>query len=132
VRASQRLVDEMIAAERKRGAKRIVLAGFSQGGAVVLQTALRHPERLAGVLALSAYLPLNATLHAERSAANQELPIFMAHGIYDDIIPLERAERSKELLEHLGYKVEWHTYRMPHSVCPEEIAHIAAFLRRVL
>ena len=132
VRASQKLVDEMIAFEKKRGARSIVLAGFSQGGAVVLQTALRHPQRLAGVLALSCYLPLYATLQAERSSANQDLPIFMAHGEYDDIIPLERAERSKEVLERLGYKVEWHTYRMPHSVCAEELRHISQFLRRVL
>jgi phospholipase/carboxylesterase len=132
VRASQRLVDEMIATEKKRGAKRIVLAGFSQGGAVVLQTALRHPERLAGVLALSTYLPLSATLQAERSAANHDLPIFMAHGRYDDIIPLERAQQSKDILERLGYKVEWHVYPMPHSVCPDELGHIAQFLRQVL
>jgi phospholipase/carboxylesterase len=132
VRASQKLLEELIAAEKKRGMKRIVLAGFSQGGAIVLQTALRHPERLAGVLALSTYLPLNATLEAERSPANQELPIFMAHGQYDDIIPLARAEQSRQILERLGYKVEWHTYPMPHSVCPEEIADISAFLRRLL
>src|SRR5687767_1394332 len=85
VRASQKLVDELIAAEKKRGMTKIVIAGFSQGGAIALQSALRHPERLAGVLALSAYLPLNASLQAERSAANREVPIFMAHGQYDDI-----------------------------------------------
>jgi phospholipase/carboxylesterase len=132
VRASQKLLEELIAVEKKRGMKRIVLAGFSQGGAVVLQTALRHTEPLAGVLALSTYLPLNAALEAERSPANQELPIFMAHGQYDDIIPLARAEQSRQVLERLGYKVEWHTYPMPHSVCPEEIADISQFLRRVL
>jgi phospholipase/carboxylesterase len=132
VRASQKLVDEMIAEEKERGMKTIVLAGFSQGGAIVLQTALRHPERLAAVLALSAYLPLNATLQAERSPANQDLPVFMAHGQYDDIIPLARAEQSREILERLGYKVEWHVYPMAHSVCPEELAHISQFLRRVL
>jgi phospholipase/carboxylesterase len=132
VRASQKLLEELIAAEKKRGMKSIVLAGFSQGGAVVLQTALRHQERLTGVLALSTYLPLNATLEAERSPANQGLPIFMAHGQYDDIIPLARAEQSRQVLERLGYKVEWHTYPMPHSVCPEEIADISQFLRRVL
>ena len=132
VRASQKLVDDMIAAQKTRGAKRVVLAGFSQGGAIVLQTALRHPERLAGLLALSAYLPLNATLESERSAANHDLPIFMAHGRYDDIIPLERARHSKEILERLGYAVEWHVYPMPHAVCPEELAHISEFLRRVL
>jgi phospholipase/carboxylesterase len=132
VRASQKLLEELIAAEKKRGMKSIVLAGFSQGGAVVLQTALRHPARLTGVLALSTYLPLNATLQAERSPANQDLPIFMAHGEYDDIIPLARAEQSRQVLERLGYKVEWHTYPMPHSVCPEEIADISQFLRRAL
>ena len=132
IRASQQLVEEMIAQSRERGMKRIVLAGFSQGGAIVLQTALRHHEALAGVLALSTYLPLNATLEAERSAANRPLPIFMAHGVYDDIIPLARAEQSRQILERLDYKVEWHTYRMPHSVCPEEIKDISGFLARVL
>ena len=132
VRASQKLVEDMIAAERGRGMQKVVLAGFSQGGAIVLQTALRHPERLDGVLALSTYLPLNATLEAERSAASAGVPIFMAHGQYDDIIPLARAEQSRQILERLGYKVEWHEYPMPHSVCPEEIGHIAAFLQRVL
>jgi phospholipase/carboxylesterase len=132
IRASQQLVEEMIAQSRESGMKRIVLAGFSQGGAVVLQTALRHREALAGVLALSTYLPLNTTLEAERSAANRPLPIFMAHGVYDDIIPLARAEQSRQILEHLDYKVEWHTYRMPHSVCPEEIKDISEFLARVL
>ena len=132
VRASQKLLEQMIAAEKKRGIGKILLAGFSQGGAIALQTALRHAEPLAGLLALSTYLPLNATLEAERSAANQGLPIFMAHGQYDEIIPPERAEQSRRLLERLGYKVQWHTYPMPHSVCPEEIADISAFLRRVL
>jgi phospholipase/carboxylesterase len=132
LRTSQKLLEDLIAAEKKRGMSKIVLAGFSQGGAVVLQTALRHPERLTAVLALSTYLPLNATLEAERSPANQELPIFMAHGQYDDIIPLRRAEQSKQILERLGYKVEWHVYPMPHSVCPEEIEELSEFLRRVL
>ena len=132
VRASQKLVEQMIAAEKRRGAEKIVLAGFSQGGAIVLQTALRHPERLSGVLALSTYLPLHTTLAAERSAANRDLPIFMAHGQYDDIIPLARAEQSRRLLEGLGYPLEWHTYPMPHSVCPEEIVHLSQFLGRIL
>jgi phospholipase/carboxylesterase len=84
------------------------------------------------VLALSTYLPLHRTLEAERSAANREVPIFMAHGQHDEIIPLQRAEQSRQLLERLGYNVEWHTYAMPHSVCPEEIADISAFLRKIL
>ena len=132
IRASQGLVEAMIASERKRGLSKIVLAGFSQGGAIVLHTALRHAERLAGVLALSTYLPLAATVQAERSAANGQLPIFMAHGQYDDIIPLARAEQSRQRLEALGYPVEWRAYAMPHSVCPQEIEDICAFLRRVL
>ena len=132
IRASQRLVETLIEEEKKRGRSKIVLAGFSQGGAIALQTALRHPERLAGVLALSTYLPLNATLEAERSAANAGLPIFMAHGQYDDIIPLRRAEQSRQILERLGYPVEWHAYPMPHAVCPAEIEDISAFLRRIL
>jgi len=132
VRASQKLLETLIAAERARGAGSIVLAGFSQGGAIVLQTALRHSEGLAGVMALSTYLPLASTVSGERSELNRDLPIFMAHGQYDDVIPLQRAEQSKQLLERLGYKVQWRTYPMPHSVCPEEIADISAFLRQIL
>jgi phospholipase/carboxylesterase len=131
IRESQRLVEDLIK-QQPFPSNRIVLAGFSQGGAVVLQTALRHRERLAGVLALSTYLPLNATLEAERSAANRDLPIFMAHGQYDDIIPLARAEQSRRMLEKLAYPVEWHTYAMPHSLCPQEIEDICAFLGRIL
>ena len=134
IRASERLLQGLIAKELERGIKpaRIVLAGFSQGGAIALQTALRYPERLAGLLALSTYLPLASRLETERGKANQDLPIFMAHGRFDDIIPLDRAQASRKRLEALGYAVEWHEYPMPHSVCPPEIAHIAAFLTRVL
>jgi phospholipase/carboxylesterase len=132
VRASQKLLEELIAAEKARGIGSIVLAGFSQGGAIVLQTALRHRERLAGVLALSTYLPLHKALETERSRENRDAPIFMAHGQYDEIIPLARAEQSRQLLERLGYKLQWRTYPMPHSVCPEEIADISAFLREIL
>ncbi len=129
IRASQQLLEEMIKSEK---GKKIVLAGFSQGGAIVLQTALRYPERLAGVLALSTYVPLAATLEREVSKANKDVPIFMGHGEYDDLIPIRRAEASRELLAGLGYKVEWHAYPMPHSVCAPEIADIAKFLARVL
>ena len=134
VRSSQALVQELIAKEKKRGvqAQRIVLAGFSQGGAIALQTALRHPERLAGVLALSTYLPLSAMLEQEMSATNRDAPIFMAHGQHDEIVPIGRAERSRKVLETLGYAVEWHAYPMPHSVCPEEVRDIAGFLIRTL
>ncbi len=134
IRASQRLAEELIAKEKKKGlpAEKIVMAGFSQGGAIALQTALRYPERLAGALALSTYLPRAASLQSERSPANQGIPIFMAHGSYDDIIPLRRAEESRKLLEAAGYPVEWHEYPMPHSVCAEEIADMAAFLARIV
>jgi phospholipase/carboxylesterase len=134
IRASQGLVEDLITGEKKRGIaeERIVLAGFSQGGAIVLHTALRHPVRLAGVLALSTYLPLASTLTGEMNAANRDTPIFMAHGEYDDVIPLRRAEQSASLLKEAGCKVEWHTYPMPHSVCADEIGHIAAFLRATL
>ena len=129
IRASQKLLEGMIAAEKGR---KIVLAGFSQGGAIVLQTALRFPERLAGVLALSTYLPLASTLEKEASPANRDLPIFMAHGQYDDIIPLRRAEASRDALVRQGYPVEWHSYPMPHSVCAPEIDAIGQFFAKVL
>jgi phospholipase/carboxylesterase len=129
IRASQTLLEQMIESEK---GKKIILAGFSQGGAIVLQTALRHPGRLAGVMALSTYLPLPGTLEKEASPANKDLPIFMAHGRFDDIIPLERAQRSRELLEKLGYRVTWKEYPMPHSVCAEEIGDISSFLATVL
>lgn len=134
IRASQKIVEELIAQETGRGLtpQQIVLAGFSQGGAIVLQTGLRYPERLAGILALSTYLPLASTLETEASQANRDIPIFMAHGDYDDIIPIRRAEASREALVKLGYKVEWHSYPMPHSVCAPEIGDIANYLAQVL
>jgi len=134
IRESQGFVESLIAREIKRGVARdkIVLAGFSQGGAIVLQTGLRHPGRLAGVMALSTYLPLSATLAKEHAATNRALPIFMAHGSYDGMIPMQRAALSRDAMKALGYEVEWHEYPMQHSVCPEEIADIAAFLRRIL
>ena len=131
LRASQKMTEELIGAEALP-ANKIVLAGFSQGGAIVLQTALRFPERLAGVVALSTYLPLASTLAAERSDANKDLPVFMAHGQYDDLIPLSRARTSREHMEKLGYKIEWHDYPMPHSVCAPEIADISAFFSKVI
>ena len=134
VRTSQGLVEALIARERERGvpASRIALAGFSQGGAISLQTGLRHPERLAGIMALSSYVPIAATLEAERNPSNRDVPVFMAHGTQDPIIPLAYARHSRELLERLGYPVEWHEYPMPHSVSPQEIHDIGAWLRRVL
>jgi len=131
LRASQKLTEELI---REQGlpANRIVLAGFSQGGAIVLLAGLRYPERLAGVMALSTYLPLAGTLAAERSETNRTTPIFMAHGRHDDLIPMQRAQASRDYLQKLGYAVEWHDYPMPHSVCAPEIADISSFLARVL
>ena len=134
VRASQQLVEALIEREKTRGspAARIVLAGFSQGGAISLQTGLRHPERLAGILALSTYVPILTSLAAETSQANRDTPIFMAHGTYDPIVPLAHASQSRDALVALGYAVEWHEYPMPHSVSPEEVADIGAWLSQVL
>ena len=134
IRASQKAVEDLIAREGSRGIapRRIVLAGFSQGGAIVLQTSLRYPERLAGTLALSTYLPLAGTLAAERSALNRDLPIFMAHGSQDPMIPIDRARFSRDALAALGYPVQWREYPMPHSVCLEELADIATWLTQAL
>ena len=134
VRASQALLQALIEREKHRGVdpRRIVLAGFSQGGAIVLQTGLRHAERLAGILALSTYLPLAGKLAAERSAANRDLPVFMAHGTHDPMIGIPRARESRAALETLGYPVQWKEYAMAHSVCGEEIDDIAAWLLRLL
>jgi phospholipase/carboxylesterase len=134
LRASQAMVEQLIAQEKARGipAERIVLAGFSQGCAMTIQTGLRHPEKLAGLLCLSGYVPLHTTIAEERHPSNQATPIFMAHGRGDQVIPIIRAEQSRDLLRSLGYEVEWHEYMMPHSVCQEEVDDISAWFRRVL
>ncbi|HSD73405.1 MAG TPA: alpha/beta hydrolase [Steroidobacteraceae bacterium] len=134
VRESQAQITALIEREAKRGVEpeHIVLAGFSQGGAIALQTGLRHPRRLAGVMALSCYLPLAESLPREAAAANRTTPIFMAHGIYDPLIPIVAAAGSMTLLTGSGYAVEWRQYPMPHSVCPEEIQDIGAWLQKVL
>ena len=134
VRASQQSVEILLTREKARGigASRIVLAGFSQGGAIALQTGLRHGERLAGVMALSTYVPLADRLAKEANPANRGVPIFMAHGTADPMIPFARAQASRDLLLQQGYAVEWHEYLMQHSVCPQEIADIAKWLRRLL
>jgi phospholipase/carboxylesterase len=128
------MVEQLIAQEKARGipAERIVLAGFSQGCAMTIQTGLRHPEKLAGLLCLSGYVPLHTTIAEERHPSNQATPIFMAHGRGDQVIPIIRAEQSRDLLRSLGYEVEWHEYMMPHSVCQEEVDDISAWFRRVL
>jgi phospholipase/carboxylesterase len=127
-------IEALIAHEQQRGIEsgRIVLAGFSQGGAIALHSALRFSQKLAGVLALSTYLPLKSTLPAEAHAANRQVPIFMAHGTFDAVIRLEVALSSAEVLMQSGYAVNWHEYAMAHSVCEEEIADLRDFLTQCL
>lgn len=134
VRESQAQIAALIEREEKRGVapERIVLAGFSQGGAVALQTGLRFPRKLAGMMALSTYLPLAESLPAEAAPANRQTPIFMAHGLYDPVIPIMMGAGSMTFLTGLGYAVEWRQYPMPHSVCPDEVEDIGAWLRKVL
>lgn len=134
IRASQAMIEELIAQECERGIapERIALAGFSQGGAIALQTGLRQQERLAGIIALSTYLPLAEKFATEASQASQKTPVFMAHGAWDDVIPLAAGQASRDRLETSGYSVDWHQYPMPHAVCAEEIADIRAFILKIL
>ena len=134
IRESQAHVEALIAREAQRGvpAEKVVLAGFSQGGAITLQAGLRHRDRLAGLVALSTYLPLEESLDKEASAANKRTPIFMAHGTQDPVIPVQLADASRRALEQRGYHVEWQTWPMPHSVCAEEVEALGQFLTRVL
>jgi phospholipase/carboxylesterase len=134
VRESQGQLGALIERENARGmpSERIVLAGFSQGGAIALYTGLRHAERLAGIMALSTYLIAPDKLAAEASGANRKLPIFMAHGTADPVVRFQWGEASKRLLEAAGYAVEWRIYRMEHSVCLEEVQAIGAWLTKVL
>ena len=134
LRASQLQVEALIAREKARGipASRIILAGFSQGCAMTLQTGLRHPEKLAGMLCLSGYLPLAAVAGTERTEASLGTPIFMAHGVQDPVVPFARAEDSRNVVEALGYQVEWHAYPMQHTLCLEEVQDIAKWIRKVV
>lgn len=134
LRKSEAAVRALIAQENVRGipTENIVLAGFSQGCAMTLQTGLRLDEKLAGMVGLSGYLPLLDKADTERHPANQDTPIFLAHGTMDPVVALERGEASRDLLINLGHPVTWKTYPMPHSVCLEEINDVAAFLRDVL
>ena len=134
VRTSAVAIDQLIADQCAQGiaSKRIVLAGFSQGGVIALHTGLRYPERLGGIMALSTYLACAESVGAEAASSNRDLPIFYAHGSVDPVISIALAKQSKARLETHGYKVDWHEYGMPHSVCAEEIDDIAAFLKRVL
>lgn len=129
-RASAARIDALIEREIARGvaSDRIVVAGFSQGGAVALHTALRYPLRLGGVLALSTYLPLHESVAREASAANRDVPILMCHGLYDPVLPLQLGEKSRDFLASLGYAVEWKPYPMQHAVSPPEIGDISGWL----
>ena len=134
IRASMAYLNRLIERELQRGviSQRIVLAGFSQGGNIALNGALRYPQPLAGALILSSYLGLKDRLAAEASAANRTLPIFMAHGTADDIVPYALADDSRAILTKLGYPVEWHEYAMPHTVCAQEVLDIGNWLAKVL
>jgi phospholipase/carboxylesterase len=134
IRASAEAIGALVRRERERGvpAGRIVLAGFSQGGAMALFTALRWPERLGGVVGLSCYLPLAAALPAEAHPANAAVPVFMAHGTMDPIVPPALGEGTRDILRSRGYDVEWHEYPMPHSVCAPEVGDLRAWLLRAL
>lgn len=113
-------------------ARRIVIAGFSQGGAIALQTGLRYPQRLGGILALSTYLPLRDSLAGEASAANRDLPVLICHGTHDGVLPLAMGTDTRDVLQGLGYPVEWQSYAMQHSVCMEEVNDISRWLQQVL
>jgi len=134
LRASQSVIHALISAERMRGirSERIVLAGFSQGCAMTLQTGLRYPEPLAGLICLSGYLPLRDTVASERHTANQQTPVFMAHGTLDQVVPLTYAEASRDILTELDYLIDWHAYPIEHSVCAAEVIDIGRWLTRVL
>jgi len=134
VRKSRAQVDALLAREVARGitARRIIIAGFSQGGAVALYTGLRQTERLAGIVALSAYLIDAPSLPSETALANHDVPIFMAHGTFDPVVRFAWGESSMQTLRAGGWPVEWHTYPMEHSAVPEEIAAIGAFINKVL
>lgn len=134
IREAEKIVQSLIAGQIDQGitASRILLAGFSQGGAVVLHTALRYPRRLAGVIAMSTYVPLAADLPDQAHPANLDVPIWMAHGTDDTVVPLKYGQISRNLLQSLGYHVDWHEYPMDHAVCAEEIQHIAVFIRSIL
>lgn len=133
MQATAQAVRHLVSRETERGipTERMVIAGFSQGGAMALHIATRSPDRFAGVIALSCYLPLAHELTAARRPANDTTPIFMAHGIQDPVVPIALGSESRQLLQSAGYPVEWHEYPMPHSVCEAEVADLRAFLARL-
>jgi len=134
IRYSASQINHLIDTEIERGidSKKIVLAGFSQGGAIALHTGLRYSKPLAGIMALSTYLLLDTSVSNEASAANKNIPIFYAHGTHDAVIPITLAEMSKKFLTELGYNIDWHNYTMEHSVIPQEIDDISVWLDKIL
>lgn len=130
IRQSEQQLQLLIQREIDSGipAENILLAGFSQGGAVVLHTGLRYPQALAGILALSTYLPLADLLAAEHASVNDSIPIMMAHGRQDPVVPLSLAQQSRDILQQQGYQIDWHSYPMQHALCPEELRHIRDWL----
>lgn len=134
IRNSENLLIEIIKQQEEQGisSENIVLAGFSQGGVIALQCGLRYPKPLAGILALSTYLPLAHTLPEELLPANQHIPIFIAHGTKDEIIPIAWARNARQTLNQHGYPTEWQEYVMGHTVCQKEIEDISSFLQKVL
>ena len=133
IRESEEQVRALIRRENERGVptEKILLAGFSQGGAVALHTGLRYPERLAGLIGLSTYLPLHGTVDAEAQSVNRETPVFMAHGTEDPLVAPTLGDGTREFLTDRGYSVEWHTYPMAHAVCIEEVAQIRSWISGV-
>jgi phospholipase/carboxylesterase len=134
IRASHGIVESLIRRENERGiaSSKIVLAGYSQGGAMALYSGTRYPEKLAGIMGLSCYMLLETQFSAERAAANHATPIFLGHGTQDPVVSLALGEATRRMFETEGYSVEWHAYPMPHSVCPQEVLDIATWLRRVI
>ena len=124
------LIEALIQREIDQGipSTNILLAGFSQGGVIALHAGLRYPQSLAGIVAMSTYLPTVEQLMTERSAANNATPIFMAHGIIDSIVAVESGKAAFDTLKSIGYNIEWHDYLMEHSLCIEEIEHISVFM----
>jgi phospholipase/carboxylesterase len=133
IRAAEGQVHALIRRENERGIPtgRIVLAGFSQGGAVALHTGVRYAERLAGLIGLSTYMPLEWTVDAEAHEANRQTPVFMAHGSYDPLVQPVLGSGTRDLLRERDYSVEWRTYPIPHAVCAEEVAHIGAWMSKI-
>ena len=131
IRESENVVRGYLQRELDAGipSQRLILAGFSQGGAIALQTGLRYPQPLGGIMALSTYLPLRNALAAEASPANRDLPILICHGTHDAVLPIALGSGTRDLLQSMGYQVEWHAYPMEHSVCMEQIAHISTWLQ---